>query len=172
MNWLLGIVTKNPAVLAYIAAAAFAAGIAAGGVTAWKYQGALKDAAVSKYNAFVGETKTLGDAALKDKALIEAQHKTNLEVARNEYNDSLPQVRNDAVRNYLATHPRMPNNKNTSGGTLLGSPGSAKGTDAASQEQSTALCEPDTAFIQDAADDAKKIGSWQEWAILNKFPIQ
>ena len=165
-------ITNNPAVLGYVALACFAIGLTAGAVPAWKYQGARLDALQAKYTSFVAQTKAEGEAAQKDKIRIEAEHQTNLEVIRNEYNDKLPQVRNNAVRNYLATHTGMSVNKNTSGGSLSGSSGSTKGTNGASQEQGTALCEPDKSFIQDAADDASKIGSWQKWATLNKFPIK
>lgn len=81
MNWLLGVVTKNPAVMIYIAVAAFTTGIVAGGIPAWKYQGALKDAAVAEYKSFVAQTKTIGEAAKKEAEIKEAQGKLNKEIA-------------------------------------------------------------------------------------------
>jgi hypothetical protein len=85
VNWLLSVVTKNPMVLAYIAAAAFAAGIATGGIPAWKYQGAMKDAVQAKYTSFVAQTKAEGEAAQKIALAKEAQDKLNKENADETY---------------------------------------------------------------------------------------
>ncbi|HUW46525.1 MAG TPA: hypothetical protein VMW50_12110 [Dehalococcoidia bacterium] len=79
MSWLLGLVTKNPAVLAYIAGIAFICGLGAGAYPAWKYQGALKDAVQSKYDSFVAQTKADGVAAIKVATAKEASDKLNKE---------------------------------------------------------------------------------------------
>lgn len=79
MNWIIGKITGNPMVLAYVAAACFAAGIAAGSIPAWKYQGALKDTVQANYDSFVGQTKAEGIAAKKLAEAKEAQDKLDKE---------------------------------------------------------------------------------------------
>jgi hypothetical protein len=75
MNRLIGSIVNNPAVLLWIAGAALALGLFAGGGVAWKVQGWRLDAAKAElkttkaeYATFVRETERLG---------IEAQAKAN-----------------------------------------------------------------------------------------------
>jgi hypothetical protein len=89
MSWLLGKITSNPAVLFYVAGICFVAGLVAGAVPAWKYQGALKDAAKADYASFVVQTKAEGAAAQKIAAAKEAQDKLDKERFDAQYTNDL-----------------------------------------------------------------------------------
>ena len=56
MNWLLGKIVGNPAVLLAIVLAAFLAAFLAGGFAAWAVQGWRLDAVQSKFDGFVATT--------------------------------------------------------------------------------------------------------------------
>jgi len=60
MGWILGKITGNPMVIAYIAAAAFAAGLATGAIPVWKIQGYRIDIAKARFDKFVASTKSEG----------------------------------------------------------------------------------------------------------------
>jgi capsule polysaccharide export protein KpsE/RkpR len=91
MSKLIGLIMNNPMVLVYLAAACFLAGLAAGAVPAWKYQGALKDAVQSQFDSFVGQQKTIGEQAAKEAADKDAEYKR----LKEKYDE---QQKNDAAR--------------------------------------------------------------------------
>lgn len=63
MNWILGKVLNNPALILWIALASFAIGLSSGGGAAWAIQGWRLDAVQSKFDGFVSTTNALGEAA-------------------------------------------------------------------------------------------------------------
>lgn len=113
-----------------------------------------------EYLTYAGGVTAVAKQAIDDKERIESERDANLTKVK-EHEANLPTVRAGAVAAYLRMHP------NTSCGAM---PGIAKGKqtdDGASKE-----CVPDAAFVEDAADDADKIASWQEWAHRNKIPLE
>lgn len=79
MTWLLSRITNNPAVLAYVAAACFVAGVASGAAPAWTVQGWRLDALRARYASFVAQTKILGEQAEKEAFAKSAQDKLKKE---------------------------------------------------------------------------------------------
>lgn len=82
MNWILGKVLNNPALILWIALAAFAVGLSSGGGLAWKIQGWRLDAVQSKFDGFVATTKALGEAAQ-----VESERKTKDDIQKKEQAD-------------------------------------------------------------------------------------
>jgi len=123
-----------------------------------------------RYDAFVSATKVIGEQATVDKAATEAEHLKNLTQVKDDHENQVEQVRNSAVAQYLAAHPASVRNcpSNSSGSSAVRGDGPGlKLDDGASQK-----CVPDEAFIQDAADDAVKVGAWIEYCQLNKCPVK
>lgn len=109
MTWLLGKVVGNPLLLIWIAAGAFAFGLASGGGTAWTVQGWRLGKVKAEYAGFVATTKVTGDAAKKASDLQTATDKRIKEQADNENKRTLAALRADVKRLRDA---------NTSGGGL------------------------------------------------------
>ena len=65
MNRLVGMITGNPALLLWIACAAFVLGLSSGAGGAWWVQGLRLDAVQAKYDGFVATVKAEGEAATK-----------------------------------------------------------------------------------------------------------
>lgn len=82
MNWILGKVLNNPALILWIALASFAIGLSSGGGAAWTIQGWRLEAVQAKYDGFVSTTKALGDAAK-----VEAEQKTKDDIRKKEKAD-------------------------------------------------------------------------------------
>ena len=98
MNLILGMITKNPLLLVWIALGAFAAGALSGGGAAWTVQGWRLDAVQAKFDGFVATTRTAGEAAQKAATLREAADKSKKEQADAENNRTLDRLRADNQR--------------------------------------------------------------------------
>lgn len=94
MNWLLGKIVGNPAVLLAIVLAAFLAG----GSAAWTVQGWRLDAVQSKFDGFVATAKAQGEAAQTLKLAQEKKDKLNKEKIDAEVKRSLDRLRADNQR--------------------------------------------------------------------------
>jgi hypothetical protein len=122
---------------------------------------------------YIGERDAFNSFKAEQKALADAAEQRGVEVANGinkGWADALPGVRSNAISVYCRTHlcgvQPVP-------GAAGGSTPSAEGSDGARQESSTtSTCAIDRRFIEDAAEDALKIKSWQEWATRNNLPIQ
>lgn len=127
-------------------------------------------AQVTKYNYFVGATAVIGKQAEETKKADEAKHEQNLQQVKENHENQIDQVRTDAVANYIAAHPvRVRNVASTSSGSgsVRGDGSGLKLDDGTSKE-----CIPDQAFIQDAAEDAEKVGAWIEYCQRNNCPVR
>lgn len=113
-----------------------------------------------EYLTYAGGVTAVAKQAIADKERIESERDDNLKKVK-EHETNLPTVRAGAVAAYLRMHP------NTGSGAMPGIAQSKQADDGAGKE-----CVPDAAFVEDAADDADKIASWQEWAIRNKVPVE
>lgn len=113
MNRLVGLITGNPWVLVWIAAGAFALGLASGGGMAWKVQGWRLDAVQAKFDGFVTTTKVQGEAAEKLAKAEAAEDKRKKEIADHEYQTTIAgltadikRMRDDRARsNYVPPAP-------------------------------------------------------------------
>lgn len=94
MNWLLGKIVGNPAVLLAIVLAAFLAG----GSAAWTVQGWRLDAVKSKFAGFVATTKAAGEAAQQVKVAQEKKDKLDKERTDAEVKHNLDRLRADNKR--------------------------------------------------------------------------
>lgn len=170
MNWLLKMISGNPLVSLWAALAVFGLGVASGGGAAWFVQGLRLTHAEQEFTKFRQDTKEAGLAAKENKLRIENEHKDNLAKVVNDNEEKLPKIRSEAVANYLAAHPAnvvrdKPRASSGSSG-VRGDGSGIKLDDGAGKE-----CVPDTAFIQDAAEDASKVSAWIEYCTLNHCPI-
>lgn len=86
----------------------------------------------------------------------------NLNVLKVDYESKLPQVRSDAVANYLRRLPKPA----TSGSQVPGTSPGVRLDDGAGKE-----CGFDSALVQDAADDAQKLTAWQRYGQMNHLPV-
>lgn len=165
MNWLLGKIVGNPAVLLAIVLAAFLAG----GTAAWKFQGMRLETVQAKFDGFVASTKAQGEAAQKRSVAKEAEHNRITKEIKDAIPKQLAAARSNAVRNYAARLPKYP------GGGAVSCPAvGASGIDAASKEPVAAGWSGATAptFIEDCAQDAATIGQWQAWASKQEIPVR
>jgi len=120
-----------------------------------------------RYGAFVEATGVIGkDAELKKKA-DEAEHLKNLEKVKANHESLLPQVRADAVANYLARRVRPIPHPSAGSGPVLGNGPGISVDDGAVRE-----CVPDETFIANCAEDASKVGAFQEYCQRNHCPIE
>ena len=109
--------------------------------------------------------------ALAQQAKIEAEqtkqlHQETLKQVRKDYEDRVPQIRNDAVAAYRASIRVRVQPKPSSSGVPTPSP-SVQVDDGAS-----AQCVLDDQFIRDAAEDAAKVEAWREYCFRNKCPVE
>ena len=89
------------------------------------------------------------------------QAEQNLRQVRKDYEDRIPDIRDAAVRNYRLRYP------NTCSGALPGNAASVQVDDGASKK-----CVADEQFILDAAEDAAKLGAFQDYCKRNNCPIK
>lgn len=112
------------------------------------------------YLTYAGGVTAVAKQAIADKERIESERDENLKKVK-EHETNLPAVRAGAVAAYLRMHP------SASCSAMPGITQGKQANDGAGKE-----CVPDAAFVEDAADDADKIASWQEWAIRNHIPVE
>lgn len=98
MNALLGMVTKNPMLLLWIALGAFAAGAVAGGGTAWTLQGWRLDAVKAEFKGFVDTTRVMGEAAQKLSDATKAADQKRKDQADVENKRTIDSLRADVKR--------------------------------------------------------------------------
>lgn len=95
---LIGMITNNPMLLAWIALGAFAAGVITGGSTAWTVQGWRLDKEKVEHKAFVEKVAAIGEQAKKDKDRIEAENKLNKEKTDANHKRTTAALRTDIAR--------------------------------------------------------------------------
>lgn len=117
--------------------------------------------------ALTASTQALGQAAQKIVEEKKIEHANNLQTVKENYENHVPTIRADAVRNYLAAHHRRVRVERAGGGALPRDAPGEQVDDRASKE-----LVPDSAFIEDAAEDALKLNAWQEWSRLNAIPVE
>lgn len=167
MNWLLGLVTRNPLFLLWLTLGAFAAGAISGGGAAWTVQGWRLDAVQTKYDSFVATTKALGEQAEKDKRAVELAHAKTTKEIRDEIPKKIAAARANAVAAYRLRYP------DAGSGNVSCPANGAGGTDAAGKEPVAAgWTGADPVFVEDCAQDAAMIGEWQAWARGIGFPVK
>lgn len=132
------------------------------------YLGTRDDLVVEKANftSFVARVDELGKEAEDKLGKDKAEQLKNLEKVKADHEKQIPTIRAGAVANYLA---RVRNNaaENPGGGAVQGNSPGIRLDDGAGKE-----CVPDEAFIRDAAEDAEKVGAWQEYCRLNQCPVK
>jgi len=132
--------------------------------------------------------KVIGDKAKANLVLKEKEGKDNLETLRKDNENIIPKIRNDAVANYVATHPAARVRNPVACRSPVRKDGTGKQVDDGAQQkpvpdatsigaggsESTLLGEliVDDLTIQECAVDAKKNEAWQQYCTLNHCPIE
>lgn len=98
MNRLVGMITGNPALLLWIACAAFVLGLSSGAGGAWWVQGLRLDAVQAKYDGFVATVKAEGEAATKLAEATAAEDKRKKESSDHEYEIRISALTADVKR--------------------------------------------------------------------------
>lgn len=98
MSALLGMVTRNPLLLIWIALGAFAFGAVSGGGAAWTVQGWRLDAVRAEFKGFVDTTRVLGEAAQKQSDATKAANQKRKDQADAENKRTLDRLRADVKR--------------------------------------------------------------------------
>jgi len=115
--------------------------------------------------AFTAQVKQAGEAQKVETQKREVQFKETLKVIKDQYENTIPEIRANAVTNYLAAHSvRNPSPRSR---PVPKTSSSVQVDDSAKLE-----CVPDGAFIENAAEDALKLEAWQDWAKLNGVPVE
>ena len=118
---------------------------------------------VIRYQA---EVSALATQAAEKAEKIKALHEETLIKVRKDYEERVPQIRDDAVAAYRASLRVRIQPKPSSSGVPTPSPG-IQVDDGAGKE-----CVLDEQFIRDAAEDAAKVEAWREWCFSNQCPIK
>jgi len=120
----------------------------------------------ANFTTFVARVDELGKDAEDKKVKDEAEQTKNLEKVKADYEKQIPAIRARAVTNYLARvqHDAA---ENPGSGAVQGDGPGLRLDDGTSKE-----CRLDEEFIQDAAEDADKLGAWQEYCRLNNCPVK
>ena len=98
MNRLVGMITGNPALLLWIACAAFVLGLSSGAGGAWWVQGLRLDAVQAKYDGFVATVKAEGEAATKLAEATAAEDKRKKESSDHDYQTTIAGLNADIKR--------------------------------------------------------------------------
>lgn len=105
--------------------------------------------------------KTLGKAAQARLEQEKKQSADNLKKVTDDHEKLIPAIRDGAIAAYRLRHPV------TSSG-----PVSANAVGKPVANDPLGECLPDTALLENAAEDASKLSAWQQWCMLNQCPIQ
>ena len=126
------------------------------------------------FDAFKAKVEEVGKTAQIEAKRVNDLHQKTLEDVSNVWKNQLQPARDGAVAAYIAAHPARVRDTSSSSGTMPGNAGRIEGNDAASKEQlpTGETCRPDDRFIQDAAEDALAIKTWQDWATKNGLPVK
>ena len=105
-----------------------------------------------------------GERAKQEAEAINKLHQKTLEDVSNAWAKQLPKIREGAVTAFLNRYP-LGLRPATNQGCLPGNAESPEVVNGTSEE-------PMANFVRDCAEDAGKVGAWQEWARLNKLGIE
>ncbi len=105
-----------------------------------------------------------GERAKQEAEAINKLHEKTLEDVSNAWAKQLPKIREGAVTAFLNRYP-LGLRPATNQGCLPGNAESPQIVNGTSEE-------PMADFVRDCAEDAGKVGAWQEWARLNKLGIE
>lgn len=114
---------------------------------------------VEKYALFRAQVAVLGEQAKAEKKRIETEHAKVTKEIGDAWAKNLDAVRNNAVARY-----RMRDNPGR--GFMPGLTLRPQEPDGACKEQVA------DGFIADAAEDAAKVGAWQDWARSLNLPVK
>ena len=117
------------------------------------------------FTAYRSETEALGRAAFDRARETKKLHEQTLINVRKNYEARVPKIRNDAVAAYRASI-RVRVQAKPSSSRVPAAPVSVPVDDGAQQQ-----CVLDEGFIRDAAEDAAKVGAWQQWCYENHCPV-
>lgn len=121
---------------------------------------------VHDFAHFRAQVEVLGQAAEREKKRIETEHNQITKEMSDAWAQNLNAYRADAYRIYTQ---RLRDNAGR--GFMPGITLRPQAPDGTGKER-LAACAPDEAFIQDAAEDAARIGEWQSWARRIGFPVK
>lgn len=105
-----------------------------------------------------------GERAKQEAEAINKLHQKTLEDVSNAWAKQLPKIREGAVTAFLNRYP-LGLRPATNQGCLPGNAESPEVVNGTGEE-------PMANFVRDCAEDAGKVGAWQEWARLNKLGIE
>lgn len=105
-----------------------------------------------------------GERAKQEAEAINKLHQKTLEDVSNAWAKQLPKIREGAVTAFLNRYP-LGLRPTTNQGCLPRNADSPQKPDGTSEE-------PVLDFIRDCAEDAGKVGAWQEWARLNRLVVE
>jgi len=108
-----------------------------------------------------------GERAKQEAEAINKLHQKTLEDVSNAWAKQLPKIREGAVTAFLNRYP-LGLRPATNQGCLPGNAESPQIVNGTREESVSCPSE----FIRDCAEDAGKVGAWQEWARLNKLGIE
>ena len=108
-----------------------------------------------------------GERSKQEAEAINKLHQKTLEDVSNAWAKQLPKIREGAVTAFLNRYP-LGLRPATNQGCLPGNAESPEVVNGTSEESVSCPTE----FIRNAAEDAGKVGAWQEWARLNKLGIE
>ena len=118
---------------------------------------------VKEFAMFKAQVEVLGKQAKAEKKRIETEHAKVTKEIGDAWAKNLDSVRNNAVARY-----RLRDNPGR--GFMPGLTLRPQEPDGASKER--LACDPDEAFIADAAEDAAKVTAWQDWARSLNLPVK
>jgi hypothetical protein len=122
----------------------------------------------AEYIRYGAGVEALGEQAIADKATVEAQHKTNLEIIKRDYETKLPQATASAVAAYRTDWLRR-----HSGSSAMPSDAQCQPVnDGAGREPVSDRGCADEGFIQRAARDALRLEQWRAWCERNRCPVE
>ena len=98
MNRLVAMIVGNPAVLLWLALAAFVAGLVSGAGPVWYVQGLRLDAVQSAFDGFVSTTKAQGEAAQREADAKTKADRQLKESSDHEYQTTIASLRADVKR--------------------------------------------------------------------------
>ena len=116
--------------------------------------------------AYQSEVRALGQRAKDEADETKRLHEQTLIQVRKDYEDRVPQIRNDAVAAYRASIRVRVQSKPSVSPVPTTSP-SVQVDDGAG-----AQCVLDDQFIRDAAEDAANVEAWREYCFRNKCPVE
>jgi len=123
---------------------------------------------------FTAQVAAEGKKAKKDLEDAKKFSETTLKRLKDENENLIPQIRKDAVANYIATHPAKRVRVPTCpvGGGVPTDTNSVQVDDATVEEQIFDEPALDGAFIEECAIDSAKVTTWQQWCRDHRCPVE